>query len=110
VQLDPSVKEQVFTRMPDKAMKDKAFLEPFVGKYELLPGFVLTVSLRSEDVLITSVPGQPDAELVPYQSTTFNIKGAPGFSIEFKRDQAGAVIEAVVTQPNGVFVAKRLAS
>jgi hypothetical protein len=109
VQLELSVKEQVFTRMPDKTMKDRAFLDPFVGKYELLPGMVLTVSLRGEDTLIVSIPGQPDAELVAYQGTTFNIKDAPGFSVEFKRDPAGAVLEAVVTQPNGVFVAKRLA-
>jgi CubicO group peptidase (beta-lactamase class C family) len=100
IQLEPAVKELVFARMPDKSMNEAGFLVAFVGKYELMPGMVLEVILR--DMLIVAVPGQPNAELVPYQGTTFNIKGAPGFSIEFKGD------EAVVTQPNGVFVAKKL--
>ncbi len=103
IQLEPNVKAISFTRMPDKSMQDASFLESFIGKYELLPGMVLEVSLRGSDTLIVSVPGQPNAELVPYQGTTFNLKGAPGFSIEFKE------AEAVVTQPNGVFVAKKLA-
>jgi len=102
IQLEGSVKAQIFTRMPDKTMKDASFLASFVGKYELIPGMVLEVSLRGADTLIVTVPGQPTQELVPYQGTTFNIKGAPGFSIEFKGG------EAVVTQPNGVFVAKKL--
>jgi CubicO group peptidase (beta-lactamase class C family) len=103
IQLEPSVKESVFTRMPDKSMKEAGFLSTFVGKYELMPGVALEVSLRGADTLIVTVPGQPTAELVPYQGTTFNIKGASGFSIEFKGE------EAVVTQPNGVFVAKKVA-
>lgn len=103
IQLEPNARALTFTRMPDKSMKDAGFLASFVGKYELIPGMVLEVSLRGSDTLIVSVPGQPTQELVPYQGTTFNIKGAPGFSIEFKQD------EAIVTQPNGVFVAKKRA-
>lgn len=102
IQLEPNVKALIFTRMPDKSMQEVGFLSSFVGKYELIPGMVLEVSLRGSDTLIVTVPGQPTQELVPYQGTTFNIKGAPGFSIEFKEN------EAVVTQPNGVFVAKKL--
>ncbi|HEY3383120.1 MAG TPA: hypothetical protein VGK32_15220 [Vicinamibacterales bacterium] len=31
------------------------------------------------------LPGQPDRELVSAQGTTFDVKGLPGVSIEFKR-------------------------
>jgi len=95
-QLEAMVDPLVFTRMPDKSMQDKAFLEQFVGNYELM-GMLLTVTLKGEQVLIASIPGQQELELVPYQGTTFNLKGQPGFSIEFKKDESGKVIEALVT-------------
>lgn len=55
-------------------MKDASFLESFVGKYELLPGMVLEVSLRGSDTLIVSVPGQPNAELVPIKAQPLTSK------------------------------------
>jgi hypothetical protein len=94
--------------MPDKSMANRAFLEPFVGKYEVM-GMTLTIDLRGEDQLIASIPGQGDQTLVPYQGTTFNLKGLTGFSIEFKRDDSGAVTEAIITQPGATLSAKRLA-
>jgi CubicO group peptidase (beta-lactamase class C family) len=108
IQLEPSVKDSIFTRMPDKSMANRAFLEPFVGKYEVM-GMTLTIDLRGEDQLIASIPGQGDQTLVPYQGTTFNLKGLTGFSIEFKRDDSGAVTEAIITQPGATLSAKRLA-
>lgn len=108
IQLEPSVSASVFTRMPDKAMANRAFLEPFVGKYEVM-GMTLTISLRGETELVASIPGQGDQTLVPYQGTTFNLKGLSGFSIEFKRDADGAVVEAIITQPGANLSAKRVA-
>ena len=35
-----------------------------------------------------------------------DIKGLPGFSVEFHIDAAGRITEAVFNQPNGVFHAK----
>jgi len=106
IQMEPAAKEAMFTRMPEKKMKEKSFLEKFVGQYAL-EQVVVTVSLKGENTLILSVPSQPEYELVPYKGTEFNLKGLPGFSVEFKMDASGAVTEAAFKQPSGVFTAKR---
>jgi CubicO group peptidase (beta-lactamase class C family) len=106
VPLEPAVDAIVFTRMPEKGMKEKAFLEQFAGEYELF-GIRISVFLKGEDALALSIPGQPELELVPYRGTEFTVKGAPGFSVAFKQDASGAVTEAVVTQPQGVFTAQK---
>ena len=106
VQLEPAVKEIIFTRMPEKKMMERSFLEKFVGEYEL-QGVTLTISLKGEKTLVASVPGQGEIELVPYKGTEFNLKNLVGFSIEFIVDESGTVTEAKVTQPNGVFTAEK---
>jgi hypothetical protein len=53
------------------------------------------------------VPGQPTYTLVPTGALKFNVKGLTGFSIEFKKNEAGTVDQLVFYQPNGTFVAKR---
>jgi len=106
VPMEPAVKEIVFIRVHEKRTKERNFLEKFVGKYEL-EGTTITVSLRGEDTLVLSVPSQPGYELVSYRGTEFNLKNLSGFSIEFKMDTSGLVTEAKITQPNGVFTAKK---
>jgi CubicO group peptidase (beta-lactamase class C family) len=110
-QLEPAVAPIVFTRVPDKAMRDPAFLARFVGRYELpsIAGRVLAITLKGDDTLVASLAGQPDYELVPYEGTTFNLKGLPGFSITFTLDASGAVAEAVVSQPGVALAAKKIA-
>ncbi len=106
VQLEDSVEAIVFTKMPEKKMKEKSFLEKFVGEY-LLGEITVTVSLRGDNELVLSVPGQPKYELVPYKGTEFNLKNLTGYSVEFVVNEAGKVTEATITQPNGVFTAKK---
>jgi len=106
VPLESNVDDIVFTRVADEAMRDRAFLEPFVGEYDT-GNAVLTVALRGDDTLTLTVPGQPTYELVPTRGTSFELKGLSGFSLEFKRDGSGAVSELVLYQPNGTFVATR---
>ena len=106
LQLEPSVKDIVFARMPDKAMMQKSFLEKFLGSYEL-QGTVFTVQLKGDNTLVASVPGQPDMELVPYKGTEFTIKNAPGMSIEFILDASGVATEAKLKQPGGTVTAKK---
>ncbi len=55
-----------------------------------------------------TLPVQPEYEILPYQGTTFNLKGLTGFAVEFKVAGDGHVVEAVVTQPNAVFTARRI--
>ncbi|MCI2424783.1 serine hydrolase [Candidatus Acetothermia bacterium] len=106
IPMEPSVEEIVFTRVPEKRMTDRSFLEQFAGEYELFDRNII-ISLKGEDVLVLSIPDQTDYELVPYQGAEFTFKGLPGFSIEFKQDESGVVTEAVVTQPNAVFTARK---
>ena len=106
IQLEPAVGPAVFTRLPEKAMMDRSFLEKFVGEY-LIGEATATVFVKGENTLFISVPGQPEYELVPYRGTTFNFKMLAGYSIEFILDESGEVTEAKVTQPNGVFTATK---
>lgn len=104
--LEPHVKEIVFARMPLRAMLEKSFLEPLTGEY-VLGATTVTVSLEGEKTLVLIVPGQPKYELTPTRGTTFDVKGLSGFSIEFQKDTAGKVTEAVFYQPDGTYVAKK---
>jgi len=106
VQMEPMVKDIIFTRMPEKEMTEKSFLEKFTGEY-VLGEVTVTVSLKGEKTLFLVVPGQPEYELIPYKGTEFNLKNLTGFSIEFIMDESGVVSEAKITQPNGVFTAKK---
>jgi hypothetical protein len=44
---------------------------------------------------------------VPTKGLSFDIKGLPGFSVDFQKDASGGIAEMVFNQPNGVFHAKR---
>ena len=105
-QLEPTVKDIVFTRLADKKMSERSFLEKFCGQYEL-QSQVFTVQLKGENALIVTTPGQPEMELVPYRGTEFSIKNAPNVSIEFVLDAAGAVVEAKLKQAGAVMSAPR---
>jgi len=107
IQMEEAVEPLVFTKMPEKAMMEKSFLEKFTGEY-MIGEAKSTVFLKGEKTLFIYVPGQPEYELVPYKGTTFNFKVLSGFSIEFIIDESGKVTEAKVTQPNGVFTAKKI--
>jgi CubicO group peptidase (beta-lactamase class C family) len=108
IPLEPMVAPIVFERVAASGMSDKAFLEQFSGTYEVMDREA-TVFLKGENVLALSLSGQPAYELSPYQGTAFNLKGMPGFSIEFKQDASGTVTEAVLTQPGAVFTARKTA-
>ena len=102
--LEPALGEDlVFTRSPEKVAKD--LLQQLAGDY-LLADETVTVALVG-DVLRLTVPGQPVYELIPRKELSFDVKGLPGFSIDFQMEASGKVREAVFNQPNGVFHAKR---
>jgi hypothetical protein len=98
--LEPATPDIEFTRLPSRDLLDKATLERFTGAYDLM-GRALSVTLKGEDTLIVSIPGQPDYELTPYKGTQFEVKGLSGINFEFKDD------EVVVSQMGAVFTAQR---
>lgn len=106
--LEPHVKDIVFTRMPDKQLTDRAFLETLAGQY-VFPGDPVptTFALRGDHTLVMSRPGSPERELLPRRGTTFGLKGLEGYSIEFKPDASGKVSEAVFYSPDTVLIVKR---
>jgi CubicO group peptidase (beta-lactamase class C family) len=106
--LQPDVKDIVFTRLPDRQLTQRSFIEPFAGDYEIQGSPVpLKVSLRGENSLIISVQGQPDYKLNPKRGTTFQLADLAGITIEFKRDPSGKVTEAVLNQLGTVLVLKK---
>jgi CubicO group peptidase (beta-lactamase class C family) len=108
IPLQPDVADIVFTRMPDKQLLQRSVVETFAGQYDL-PGtpVPLTIVLRGDHTLVANLPGQPDLELVPTRGTTFTLKNINGVTIEFKRDAAGKVTEAVLNQLGTVLVLKK---
>lgn len=102
--LDPSVKPIIFQKKASEKMRDAAYLAKFIGDYELGPQ-VISVSIKGTTLFVT-VPGQPSYELIPTKDDGFKLKELNGFSIDFKSTD-GAVTEAVLIQPNGLFTAKR---
>ena len=106
IPLEPSVKDIVFTRAPEKAMMERSFLEKFTGQYEN-QGVTVTFSLKGEKTLVATVPGQPEYELVPYKGTEFNLKGVAGLSVEFNLDDTGKPVAATLKQPGATTVFKR---
>jgi hypothetical protein len=105
-QLESTVKDIIFTRLADKKMSERGFLEKFCGQYEL-QGQLFTVQLKGENTLIVTAPGQPEMELVPYRGSEFTVKNAPNVSIEFVLDAAGAVVEAKLKQAGAVLSAPK---
>jgi CubicO group peptidase (beta-lactamase class C family) len=106
--LEPNVKDIVFTRMPDRQLTDRNYVQAFTGQYEV-PGSPtpFTVSLHGDHTLFLSQPGDEDLELLPTKNNTFDLKGLAGFSVEFKKDAAGKIAEAVLYQPDNAIILKR---
>lgn len=104
--IESSVQDIVFTRMPDQSMMQKAALEPLAGEYQLGPQ-VAAIAMRGPTTLTLTLPGQSAHELVPTGGLKFAVKGMNGFTLEFKKNEAGAVDQLVFYQPNGTFAAKR---
>jgi CubicO group peptidase (beta-lactamase class C family) len=108
IPLEPAVDDIVFARSPDKNLTDRNFLEKLTGQFDM-PGRIepLTISLRGDHTLVASLPGQPEAELIPTRGTTFQISGHPGFTIEFKRDANGQVTEASYDRVDTILVLRK---
>ncbi len=106
IPLESNVNDIVFQRVVDESLSQKDVLVQFVGQYEL-GSTTITVALRGEDTLTLTVPGQPTYTLVPTREMNFDLKGMNGFSVEFKKDTHGEIVEVVFYQPNGTFVAKK---
>lgn len=103
IPLEAGVKDIVFSRRGEKVSREA--LESLVGEYVLM-NITATVALEGDNFTLT-VPGQPRYELVPMKGLSFDFKGLPGYSVEFKKDESGKITEVMFFQPHGNFAAKR---
>ncbi len=86
-------------RMPGtrKEVKvDPKIYDAYVGRYELAPNFILTVT-RQGDRLITQATGQPQVEIFPESETVFFPKVVDA-TITFVKDAKGDVTHLVLDQ------------
>ncbi|HVS16561.1 MAG TPA: serine hydrolase [Thermoanaerobaculia bacterium] len=105
-QLEPAIGPIVFERKPDRRLFETAYLERFVGVYEL-SGQNVVVSRQGERLTV-ALPGQPIYRLSPVREGQFELDGLAGFSLEFLVGEDGAVTGARFVQPNGIFDATRV--
>ena len=77
-------KERVAIEVP------AATLSPYVGSYELAPGFELVVAMRDDALSIKSTPGGSEVRLWPESTVSFFIKEVDA-QITFTRDGRGSV-------------------
>lgn len=106
VQMEPSVDDIVFEKLPPDFEVTEGELEKYVGDYDL-NGVTVKVYIRGDGVLMVLVPGQPDYELVAAQKDEFRIKVAEGYSVKFEVDDKSKVHSLSFVQPNGVFKATK---
>lgn len=67
------------------------------------------VALDANGQLTLSPASDPTRRLIPYHGRTFTIEAFSGFRVEFSRTDAGVVDAIIFHQPNGTFLARRIA-
>lgn len=77
---------------------DEAILETYVGRYELAPSFILTVT-RDGTQLKTQATGQPELLVFPKSENEFYLKVVDA-QLTFNKNEDGAV-ESVTLHQNG---------
>jgi CubicO group peptidase (beta-lactamase class C family) len=81
-------------------------LQSYVGRYELAPGMVLTVT-RDAKKLIGQITGQPTVVLTPSTETRFVVSEGEA-TVTFDRNGAGAVASATLQQGGRSLTAKKI--
>lgn len=85
---------------------DPAILAEYVGQYELMPGFVLELTVV-DGKIFGQATGQPQIELSARAKDKFVIPQV-GAEISFDRDTAGKVISLTLRQAGQVLPGKRI--
>jgi hypothetical protein len=85
---------------------DAKVLEKYVGKYEVTPALVLTISREGERLLVQPT-GQPQVELRPQSDVKFFVKEA-GAEVTFAIDGEGQVTHLTLHQGGRAADARRL--
>ena len=105
---EPMVADIIFARAPSGDALDEVFRVTCVGTYQSA-ATKLIVACNADQQLTLSPKGQPTYHLVPYQDRIFTIKELEGFRVEFQCGKDETVDAIIFHQPNGTFVAQRVA-
>lgn len=95
--LEPNVRDIVFTRLPDRRMRERSFLDPIAGVYQVAD-FKYVIRVRPDNVLSVTLPSGKVWDLEPLRGNTFAVKGENGLTLDFKRDASGKVTEFSLDQ------------
>ena len=79
---------------------DSTALQPFVGKYQIAPGYVDDVHWEAGHLVATASGQAVGAQLIPVSLSAFSPDGI-GAIITFERDAAGNVVDYVQAYPDG---------
>jgi CubicO group peptidase (beta-lactamase class C family) len=85
---------------------DKAVLETYIGKYELVPGFVITITLK-EDQLMAQATGQSNLPVFPKSENVFYYKVVQA-ELTFNKNDKGKVESLTLFQGGQKVKGKRL--
>jgi CubicO group peptidase (beta-lactamase class C family) len=85
---------------------DHDTLLSYIGKYELEPGNVATISMENEN-LFAEAPGLPKTPMTPVSSTTFDVSAASARAT-FIKDASGKVTSIKVTMGGEEHIVMRL--
>ncbi len=82
-------------------------LESYVGEYELIPGFILTIT-KYDNQLKLQVTGQGEAPIIPIAQNLFVIKDIEDAEITFNLNDAGEIESMTLNQHGMDNVCKKL--
>jgi hypothetical protein len=105
---DEATASQWTLRRPPKKdfVASPAALKAATGRYELAPGFVLTLRVEGENIVV-DVPGEPSIRTVAESDSVF-VDPKSGSAIEILRNETGNVIGASADGPQGMMFVKRM--
>ncbi len=98
VEVDPNLDKEITLA--------REILARYVGKYELRPGFELTITQEGE-VLMAQATGQPKAQMFAESETEFFLKVAP-IRLTFNMNGAGEVESLTLHQGGQHIPAKKI--
>ena len=102
--LDPRYELQTVRKLVKIAPE---LLGDYVGKYQLRPGFIITVTTENEKLMVQAT-GQPKFEVYPETETKFFLTVVDA-QITFLRDDNGEVNRLMLHQGGAELVGKKLA-
>jgi len=93
---------------PEKAsiIVDAEILKNYIGKYELQPGFIITITTK-ENQIFAQLTGQPQFEIFAETEATFFFKVVPA-SMDFNKNDKDEIISLTLHQGGRDMEAKKI--